>query len=83
MQGTGHRRHPAQVLEPDVQYGGVLLELQGLECLDQQQVPLSFSVLSEHICSAACSLGHTWQTSEAGEACSQARGQLQRTDTLD
>ena len=25
-----------------MQYGGVLLELQGLECLDQQQVPLSF-----------------------------------------
>ena len=59
-----------------MQYVGVLLELQGLECLDQQQVPLNVIGTSEHICSAACSLSHSWQMSEAQGMCWQARGQL-------
>ena len=33
-------------MEPDVQDVRVLLELHGLECLDQQQVPLSILVLA-------------------------------------
>ena len=49
LRGTGHRRHPAQVLARDVQYVSVLLELQGLRCLDRQQVPLSLLVQQTHL----------------------------------
>ena len=82
LQGTGRRRQPAQLMEPDMQ--DVLLELQGLECLDQQQVPLSLLVPANTSAAlhATC-LSQSRQKSEAGGTCSQARRQLPRTDTLD